>query len=304
MSTSLPLIALLLALLSRSESSGLAYPVLSISVVPLFLSLISSTAPSLCHLYPSSALLPISTYTSTLLRRIAKPSLLFLPLAGALFVALACSLNGDIWRLGVQLPTEPPGEIGVAPFAVRMWLAIALAVVLAGWVIVGCSRCVGAALEDETTAIEVTGPMSDPWAAEWGRAAASRARTARARALRQYLIVPVEVPESSASATSDSESQPLIAPPSSSSLAVSSTRRLFAPIIPLPTPLNILILILGTLPALVIGRLSTSDPGHRAGQAMRWKLAVERWVWRAVALVTALWLWDWISHTRLRGRVR
>lgn len=300
LSTSLPLISLLLAIAPSPSINSLSYPLLSISLVPLFLSLISPTAPSLPHLYPSSSLLPISTYTSSLLGRIVKPSLLFLPLAGALFVALAWSLNGDIWRLGVQLPVEPPEEIGVAPFAVRMWLAIALAVVLVGWLMASCSRCGGLGTGEEESLggqLEVEGVV-DPWEAEWGRRSARRARRERVKALRRYLVVSPEVspPTSNGDAVSTSESQPLLARSSSGSATSSRTRTRSGPLVPLPPPLNLLTLVVATLPSMILKRLPASNPSLRATWATRWESVVERWLWRIVAVVTGLGPWGWIRR--------
>ncbi|KAL7417716.1 hypothetical protein BDY24DRAFT_375847 [Mrakia frigida] len=315
----LPLLAFLLSLLPSPSLNSLAYPTLTLSLLPLFLSLVSSSSPSLPHLFPSTSLLPLSTYTSSLLTRIAKPSILFLPLALGIFVALAWSLNGDIWRLGIQLApgTEPPGEIGVAPFAVRLWLAIALVVVLVIWLMVGCSRCYverGRDGEGERDEKEENA-SKDPWEEEWGREASRKARPERLETLRRYLVrqsdfKPLHQPpsttngNSTSNGASSSESQPLLAhrtPASPSPLP----RPTFQPIIPLPSPLNLVTFVLAILPNTLASSLPSSDAAskrRRAELGRWWAGKVELWIWRGVVVVTGLGPWEVVRRARERGR--
>lgn len=238
----------------------------------------------------------MSTYAISLFLRMAKPALLFLPLTTLIFLALAWSLNGDIWRLGLVDP--PPGESGVAPFAIRMWLAIALGVVLAGWLVMGCSRCWTGRDGERNGSVMEREKNVDPWEAEWGLEAARKARRERVKAVERFLVRREvfehaerrETVNGNGDALS-SESQPLLSPHPATPSAVSSPRSIFRSFIPLPSPLNLPTFLLATVPRVVLSFAPSADSNANA-RGLRLTARVEVWIWRAVALFTGLGVWE------------
>lgn len=189
----------------------LAYPLLTISLPFLFFAPTTPSGPSLIYLsYPSPTLLPLSIgFYRHLLPRLARATLLFLPLLILVFAALALALNGDIWRLGFQAVVffspeacfppdsfsslEGPEETGVSPFGARLWLAVTLAMMLAATLLLCCSRLQETSFARNLSLLPsplstLSSTTTDPWEIDYGSTIAFDARKHRIRTLKRYLV--------------------------------------------------------------------------------------------------------------------
>lgn len=287
---------------------SLSYPLLSASLLALLFSLITPSTPSMAHLLPS-ILLPLSAYSITLSHRLLKPSLLFLPLTLCIASALTISLNGDILRLGFAPSQQPPPiiidppEPGVAPFLGRVWLSLSLVATLLAWLIVSCSRL--AVPSSTNTSRSRHSLPEDPWEAEWGWEAAVLARRERIRALLRYLAEGGEPTEFLMSCGGEGavsqgeeriwEREPLLggrAPRRRETTAgrggeaIREYRSLPPVPLPLPSPLNLVPVVVGRLPAALlyyVPRSIISDRDRLKGLGWWWKASVDRAAWVVVA---------------------
>lgn len=310
------------ALFSLRLSPSLAYPLLTLALPGLLFAPLSPRAPSLAHLAPlRNVWLPPAAYASLLLRRVLKPlGLLLAPLL-AVFALVALAFNGDPWRLGFASslasplvpgplptpapePTPGPGplEPGVAPFGVRLWLAISFTLLLALGLLVGCARIApppGRSRFGSTPAGE-----DDRWAAEWGPEAADSARRERVRALRDFLPSSADraAASDSTSAAAAAYRRPSTSAPSlleSQPLLTTTTDDSLAPYRPLvlPPPVNLLPTLATPYIQLGVRVLHRALPAEaRTVKVDGARAAVDRWVWRGLAFVLRLDGWEWLGR--------
>lgn len=242
----------------------------------LYTSLLTPSSPSFTHLFPNPYL-PFSIFTHHVLRRSFQPTLLLAPLGLLVFISLAAGLNGDIWRLGIALlplvsVTDEAGEEGIAPFGVRLWLAITLIGLLWVMIVVGFVRGCQTGRPGSLNVVE-TGEEGDEWTEEWGRLVGKEGRALRKRAVERWLVRSFDHPQPVFLSGEDGDED---------SAGMLANERLS--FIPLPPPFNIPSFVLCTLPGIVVGWLDRFGLAERMRIGWEgWTDQVQRWVWRLLA---------------------